>query len=505
VLSGQVAATQNDPCVRVLLEAIEGYLLIINSRRQILAANRELLEALRRESPDCLLGLRPGEALGCVHFTEGTDGCGTAKHCQSCGAVFAILSSQANNARVTNECRLSTLSGGKFGARDFRVTASPLEIQGEKLTALVLVDISSEKRREVLEQTFLHDVANCLGGIEFWGRAVRQLGPELAAKEILALAETIKLEVFSQRALLEAERGGLCVKAGAHRVRDILAAVGGLFQTRGGSQGSSLKVLPAEDAIEISTDKGLLLRILDNMVKNAFEAVAAGETVQIGFEARPDGPTFVVENAGMIAEEVQTHIFERSYSTKAAKGRGLGTYSMKLFGERYLGGRVGFACEGGKTRFWIVLPPLAMLGRQHREADSATAPVPAVATGNGRAKKVMLVEDDEAISRLETTFLKRLGFEVVACYNGVEAEAAFQTGPAGFSAVITDARMPRMDGMELCRRLHSVRADVPVILCTGGGNDEIKAALGSGQFAAVLSKPISLAVLKEGLRRAIAG
>jgi hypothetical protein len=60
--------------------------------------------------------------------------------------------------------------------------------------------------------------------------------------------------------------------------------------------------------------------------------------------------------------EVQLQIFQRSFSTKADRGRGIGTYSVKLFVERYLKGTVGFvSAEPGGTTFSVTLPraPLA--------------------------------------------------------------------------------------------------------------------------------------------------
>ena len=70
------------------------------------------------------------------------------------------------------------------------------------------------------------------------------------------------------------------------------------------------------------------------------------------------GVRFTVRNEGVIPPMVQEHIFQRSFSTKAQYGRGLGTYSMKLLGERYLGGKVSFVsnAECG-TVFSLELPP----------------------------------------------------------------------------------------------------------------------------------------------------
>ena len=63
-----------------------------------------------------------------------------------------------------------------------------------------------------------------------------------------------------------------------------------------------------------------------------------------------------VMNPSAMPEEVRMQIFQRSFSTKG-KGRGIGTYSLKLLGETYLKGEVGFtSAEDEGTRFFIRLP-----------------------------------------------------------------------------------------------------------------------------------------------------
>jgi signal transduction histidine kinase len=95
-------------------------------------------------------------------------------------------------------------------------------------------------------------------------------------------------------------------------------------------------------------------RILLNMALNALEATDPGGTVTAWAEAGEGEVTFCVHNAREIPPAVAQRVFQRSYSTKATRGRGLGTYSMKLFGESFLGGRVRFttsAEEGTVFRF----------------------------------------------------------------------------------------------------------------------------------------------------------
>ena len=66
---------------------------------------------------------------------------------------------------------------------------------------------------------------------------------------------------------------------------------------------------------------------------------------------------FTVHNDQVMPDEIQLQVFQRSFTTKGQPGRGVGTYSMKLFGERYLAGKVSFTSrEPEGTTFTLVLP-----------------------------------------------------------------------------------------------------------------------------------------------------
>ena len=111
----------------------------------------------------------------------------------------------------------------------------------------------------------------------------------------------------------------------------------------------------SSDDTPFEADPELLARALGNMVQNALEATPAGGVVKVWHTVGAGGPTFFVNNPGVMRERVASQVFKRSFSTKG-NGRGLGTYGMKLLGERYLGGRVGFRSEDGVgTTFWLAL------------------------------------------------------------------------------------------------------------------------------------------------------
>jgi len=98
------------------------------------------------------------------------------------------------------------------------------------------------------------------------------------------------------------------------------------------------------------------------MVTNALEATSEGGRVRVCCTGSPMSRfacAFRVHNEAVMPRHVASHVFQRSFSTKASTGRGLGTYSMKLLGERYLGGEVSFVSkEGAGTLFTLALPHL---------------------------------------------------------------------------------------------------------------------------------------------------
>ena len=105
------------------------------------------------------------------------------------------------------------------------------------------------------------------------------------------------------------------------------------------------------------TDVSLLLRILCNMLINACEATEKKGRIKLWLEKRENALTFSVWNAKMIEEDVQERIFTRNFSTKSETGRGIGTFSMKLFGEKILGGKMQFSSNASDgTIFSLTLP-----------------------------------------------------------------------------------------------------------------------------------------------------
>ena len=119
--------------------------------------------------------------------------------------------------------------------------------------------------------------------------------------------------------------------------------------------GKEIEIAKNSDCLFFVSDPVILRKILNNMVKNAFEASEPGELVTMSVNRMGDKLRFSVHNHAFMPPEVEMQVFMRSFSTKGVQ-RGLGTYSMKILGEQYLGGKVNFVTDPVKgTIFFIDL------------------------------------------------------------------------------------------------------------------------------------------------------
>jgi signal transduction histidine kinase len=352
-VSQQADAVAGSRHVRDLLDAVPNIVLILNHNRQIVYANDVMVNFLGLSDGKCLLGQRPGEALDCIHSTEHEGGCGTTEFCKTCGAARAILACQQTGKRDEQECRITRRRDGD--ALDLRVWTTPFFVGLNRFTAVAISDISDEKRRRALEHIFFHDVLNVAAGLKGLSDLVARgtSRPNLEFfKRIQLLSRQIIDEIDAQRDLDGAETGELQVQVEQLRSRQVLESVVEVYAGHPTSLERILVIATDAANAPFFSDGTLLRRVVGNMTKNALEASKPGESVTLGCAALDGHVRFSVHNPGAMPEEVRLQVFQRSFSTKG-RGRGLGTYSMKLLSERYLKGKVTFTTDphNGTTFF----------------------------------------------------------------------------------------------------------------------------------------------------------
>ena len=219
-------------------------------------------------------------------------------------------------------------------------------------------DHSPEKLQQDMYQVFLHDILNTAGGI----KGVAEMLIEGKAEDdsdlrvlILNLAGQLLEEITAQRDLLAAEAGNLEVNRMTVSSRFILENLAARYRKLPVAVGRRIVLSPDAEEVWLVTDPRLLERVLSNMLINALEAESEGSTITIGCHKKPGAACFWVRNPGYIVPEIQSRIFDCSFSTKG-RNRGLGTYSMLLLSERFLQGSVGFSTDPDRgTTFHLTI------------------------------------------------------------------------------------------------------------------------------------------------------
>ncbi len=119
-------------------------------------------------------------------------------------------------------------------------------------------------------------------------------------------------------------------------------------------------------------------------------------------------------------------------------------------------------------------------------------------------KTVLVVDDEPSVlfALSEALGDRRRGVRVVTAANGVEAVAVLESEPVDL--VLTDLRMPDMDGFELLAFLRRSHAELPVILMTALGSEETAAHLGTAGSFECLTKPFDVAALKRKIAEMLA-
>ena len=118
--------------------------------------------------------------------------------------------------------------------------------------------------------------------------------------------------------------------------------------------------------------------------------------------------------------------------------------------------------------------------------------------GNKMSKNILVVEDEPASLECIIHFLRKQGYEVREARDGAEAIELIDNSQ--FDLVLSDVRMPRLDGVALAMHIRSRVPTIPIILMTGVPFDLTEKL---GYHPPCLSKPLSLDELRSNIQRAL--
>jgi len=256
-------------------------------------------------------------------------------------------------------------------------------------------------------------------------------------------------------------------------------------------------------------------QILINLAVNARDAMPGGGKLSISTFNRefhlplvedamtiPEGSYAAMDVADTgcgMDRETLSRIFEPFFTTKE-QGKGTGLGLATVYGiVKQSGGYIRVLSEPGQgTTFTVYFP---------RSLAAASADEPAgierkETSGN---ETVLLVEDEEMVRELISETLRGLGYTVLEAPDGQEALSVSETHHGTIHLLITDVVMPGMNGLELARRLKSIRPYLLLLFMSGYSEEAVNELGVMGIGEVFLQKPITPSRLSETVRDLLSG
>jgi signal transduction histidine kinase/ActR/RegA family two-component response regulator len=257
---------------------------------------------------------------------------------------------------------------------------------------------------------------------------------------------------------------------------DISALLGGMRDLISSSIGPTidLHLRHEPDLPSAVIDPNQLELAILNLCVNARDAMPDGGPLTILAEELAIGPgsgprlkpglyvrLSVIDAGSGMDSETLARAVEPFYSTKEV-GRGTGLGLSMVHGlAAQLGGALELTSAPGEgTRVDLYLPVADDIAPAERRPASDA--VPAI----GRRLRVLLIDDEELVRTATAEMIRDLGHSVVEASGGAEALAQLDRR-LGVDVVVTDYKMPGIDGGELARRIAQTHPHTPVLLITG--------------------------------------
>jgi signal transduction histidine kinase len=256
----------------------------------------------------------------------------------------------------------------------------------------------------------------------------------------------------------------------------------------------------------VSVDVGQIEQVLLNLTVNARDAMPEGGTLLIetgkrSFEGDPDGllsgryvRIAVTDTGSGFSPEARERGFEPFFTTKPI-GQGTGLGLSTVYGiARGAGGDVRITSEAVGSTVTVYLPQVT--ARAAPEPPSPSGP-----PDSDGQRRLLVVEDEEAVRSVTRSILERNGYDVVT-FGAAEEALAELASDARVDLLLTDVVMPGMSGPQLADRARGLRPDLPVLLMSGYPRDLLEqGAIDPGLV--MVKKPFDSHALLDHVTRAL--
>lgn len=444
------------------------------------ALGRNLVETLGIEKSD-FLRIR-------THLTTAGDWRGELNQCT--GA----------NAASTVECHCSLIRNDAGEAESLVLVNR--DVTERKHLERQLQSLNVTQNMNLLSQSIAHDLGSVLSPVRMATGHLRNLtgSGNMDSGKLEKPLEVIEQSIESGAALLRKLSPAGCVAE--RKTIDVARLMSeSIKHLRHIMPGNLVIQQDVEGTLHsIEGDATHLRQVLLNLATNARDAMPDGGLLRLSarnvsldqpffHENQPGRPgdyvlLRVTDSGAGIPAKIQSKIFQPYFTTKPfgeGTGLGLATVSRVVYGS---GGFVRFNSQPGQgTKFYIYLPV----------ANGGGATTDSETPKKRRRKSILVVDDDPVMLKLTAAMLQHGGYETITAADGREGLAAMADRSDAIELIVTDVRMPNINGLAMVRKLRQQRCETPVIVMTGAevGKEftEFSELLNVKHF---LAKPFSL-------------
>ncbi|MBC8366644.1 PAS domain S-box protein [bacterium] len=273
-------------------------------------------------------------------------------------------------------------------------------------------------------------------------------------------------------------------------------------------------------APKVEGDRTQLSQVLLNLITNASEAlneqggairvetgvidcdsdtlrVAAESFNPLKPEVLPEGSYAYIEvsdeGCGM-DRGTRERIFDPFYTTKFT-GRGLGMSVVQGIVRGHKGGILIDSDPDAGSTFRVLLPE-SQVETQKVDRSREDSSIQEDWKGTGH---VLLVDDEEAVRHIGGRMLERIGFKPLLAKDGLDAVEIIRECKDEIRTVLLDLTMPKQGGLVTFDQIHTLKPDLPIVICSGYSEEDSIASFEGKGLAGFMQKPYSLAQLKQQL------
>ncbi len=243
--------------------------------------------------------------------------------------------------------------------------------------------------------------------------------------------------------------------------------------------------------VNLSTNAAHAMKNSDGILDIGLEEVH----LEAETEAHPNIPPgryvqlTIKDNGTGMSDDIKERIFEPFFTTKAVnEGTGLGLSVVHGIVKSHKGVIKVDSALGKGTSFSIFFPLTTEVSAE-RESDQVE-----VVRGKGH---IIVVEDETPLRRFYCLALNQLGYDVIEFKNGLETFDYFRDHANEIDLIITDQIMPFLTGTQLCKKIHKIRSDIPVILISGHPQNMSHSELKISGVTRFIYKPIKISTLAQ--------